>query len=322
MKKFDVSSICNALLDILVHAEEKDIIDLGLDKGIMHLVDDKRQKEVESHFDARNQTHELGGSGLNAIRTLASLGSKTAFAGVIGDDGVGNHIVNRMEEIGIEAHLKESPGVATGTCFILVTPDGERTMNTNLGASCLFDESLVPEEMIKGSKIFHFCGYQWSSPEQIKAIVKAIKIAKESGCLVSFDVADPFVVEQNRSEFIKVIQDSDIVFANKEEAKLLYQSSPEAACDAITETGAVAVIKLSAEGALIGKGTERFKVAPVPTTVVDTTAAGDMFAAGFLYGYYNGKDLEECGRIAATLASDVISRFGAVVSKDTIEKLK
>ncbi len=322
MKKFDVSSICNALLDILVYAEEKDITALGLTKGIMHLVDDTRQKEVESHFDAKKETQELGGSSLNAMRTLAALGANTAFAGMIGDDGIGNHITNRMEEIGIEAHLQKSSQASTGTCFILVTPDGERTMNTNLGASCLFDESLVPEDMIKNSKIFHFCGYQWGSPAQIKAIRKAIKIAKENGCLVSFDVADPFVVEQNRADFIEIISQADIVFANKDEAKLLYQSTPQAACDAIAETGAVAVIKLSAEGALIGKGKDRVKVAPVPTKVVDTTAAGDMFAAGFLYGYCNGEDLAKCGHVAATLASDVISRLGGIVSKDAIEKVR
>ena len=322
MSKYDVSSICNALMDILVEAEESDITSLGLNKGIMHLVDDARQNEVKSHFEEKQTTHELGGSSLNAIRTLASLGAKTAFAGMVGHDGDGTHIENRMKELGIDAHLLQSDKADTGTCFILITPDGERTMNTNLGASCLFDENLVPEDAIKNSKVFHFCGYQWGSPEQIKAIEKAVSIAKANNTLVSFDVADPFVVQANRDAFIRMIDNADIVFANKEEAKLLYESTPEAACDEITKTGAVAVIKLGGDGALVGKGDTRVKISPVKTNVVDTTAAGDMFASGFLYGYYNDKSLEECGTIAATLASDVISRIGGVVSKDAIDSVK
>ncbi|SMF22408.1 adenosine kinase [Pseudobacteriovorax antillogorgiicola] len=322
MSKYDVSSICNALMDILVEAEESDITKLGLNKGIMHLVDDARQNEVKSHFETKNTTQELGGSSLNAIRTLASLGANTAFAGMVGHDGYGTHIENRMNELGIDAHLLHSENADTGTCFILITPDGERTMNTNLGASCLFDESLVPMEAIANSKVFHFCGYQWGSPEQIQAIEKAVQIARDNNVIVSFDVADPFVVEHNREAFVAMIDKADIVFANRDEAKLLYQSSPEAACDEITKTGAIAVIKLGAEGALIGKGDQRIKVEPVATKVVDTTAAGDMFAAGFLYGFYNDRSLEDCGKIAATLASDVISRIGGVVSKKALDQVK
>lgn len=322
MSKYDVSSICNALMDILVEAQESDISDLGLNKGIMHLVDDARQNEVKSHFSKKEATQELGGSSLNAVRTLASLGSKTAFAGMVGHDGYGTHIENRMKELGIEAHLKHSESADTGTCFILITPDGERTMNTNLGASCLFDEKLVPEDVIANSKVFHFCGYQWGSPEQIKAIKKAVAIAKANNVIVSFDVADPFVVEHNRDAFIEMINEADIVFANKDEAKLLYQSTPEEACNEIAKTGAIAVVKLGAEGALVGKGDERVKIPATPTTVVDTTAAGDMFAAGFLYGFYNDRNLKDCGTIAATLASDVISRIGGVVSKEAIDKVK
>lgn len=322
MTKYDVSSICNALMDILVEADDDDIKSLELNKGIMHLVDETRQNQVKNHFAQKQSTLELGGSSLNAIRTLAALGAKTSFAGMIGKDGFGKHIENRMSELGIDAQLQHSDTSETGTCFILVTPDGERTMNTNLGASCLFDETLVPEDVIADSKIFHFCGYQWGSPEQKKAIKKAVDIAKQRGVTISFDVADPFVVEHNRNDFIDIIKDADIVFANRDEAKLLYQSDPETACDEITKTGAIAVIKLGADGALIGRNQERIAVKPVATSVVDTTAAGDMFASGFLYGYYNDKSLEDCGRIAATLASDVISRIGGIVSKKAIDSVR
>ena len=323
MQKFDISSICNALMDILVKADDSDIKALELNKGIMHLVDDGRQKTVSEHFHGKIDKTELGGSSLNAMRTLAGLGVKTSFAGMVGKDEYGDKIKKRMSDLNIDARLQTLDDTATGSCFILVTPDGERTMNTNLGASIRFNESLVPHEVIKNSRVFHFCGYQWSSEPQIKAIEAAIETAKSNGCLVSFDVADPFVVEQNREAFAKLIEEkADIVFANQEEAKLLYESDPQSACDRIATSGAIAVIKLGSEGALVGKGKDRFKISPVATKVEDTTAAGDMFAAGFLYGVLKDKSPEESGRIAATLASDVISRIGATVSDKALSSVR
>ena len=323
MKTVDVVSICNALVDILVSVQDSDIERLNLTKGIMHLVDDEKQKALIDDFHTQAATTELGGSSLNAIRTLAAIGCKTAFAGMIGQDSFGRTISTRMDELGIAAKLQETQGAATGSCFILVTPDGERTMNTNLGASVMFDESLVPFDTIEQSRIFHFCGYQWGSARQINAIHKAIEHAKLHKTLVSFDVADPFVVEASRSDFIDVIDTSaDIVFANQREAELLYQASPEEACNKICDSGAIAVIKLGKDGALIGKGNQRYHIAPKPTTVVDTTAAGDMFAAGFLYGQSVGLGLKESGDVAAHLASDVIIRLGAKVSSEAIAAVK
>ncbi|MDQ3233802.1 MAG: adenosine kinase, partial [Pseudobdellovibrionaceae bacterium] len=290
--------------------------------GIMHLVDDAKQLTVIDHFAQKKQTVELGGSSLNAIRTLASLGAKTSFAGSVGRDSYGQLIDKRLNEIGIRGSLQHV-AAHTGICFILVTPDGERTMNTNLGASCLFDESIVPEQDIKQAKIFHFAGYQWANPSQIKAIRRALDIAKANDTLISFDLADPFVVRANRDAFIEIIKDyADIVFSNREETKLLFDSTPEAAANFITDAGAIAAIKLGAEGALIGHGTRRIVVKPVPTQVVDTTAAGDMFAAGFLYGMCQNKSLEVCGRMAAEMASDVISRLGATVSSEALKSVQ
>ncbi|MFW7377545.1 MAG: adenosine kinase [Oligoflexus sp.] len=323
MKSIDVVSICNALMDILVEVQESDVTNLKLRKGIMHLVDDEHQAGVASHFADHSKTEELGGSSLNAIRTLAELGAKTSFAGMIGQDKYAEQIKARMAQLGIKANLQATDKAATGSCFILITPDGERTMNTNLGASCLFDESLVPYECLEQARIFHFCGYQWGSNSQIEAIKKALETAKSHKTLISFDVADPFVVENHQGTFIEVIdQYADIVFANREEAQLLYDATPELACDKICETGATAVIKLGAEGALIGKGDRRIKIRPYPTKVVDTTAAGDMFAAGFLYGQAKGASLEKSGEIAALLAADVISRIGAKISAEAIAKAK
>lgn len=320
MKKFDVVSICNALMDILVMAREEDLETLQLTKGVMHLVDKHRQNEVLSHFQTTPKTTELGGSSLNAVRSLAALGANTAFAGMIGQDDFGRQISARMEELGIHAKLETCDNDATGSCAILVTPDGERTMNTNLGASRLYSPSLVPHEEIKAARIFHFSGYQWDTEGQISAIQEALHHAKTHNTQVSFDIADPFVVNRHRDQFKDlIVRHADIVFANKEEARLLY-GSPEAAADEISRAGAIAVIKLGAKGALIAKGSERIPVDAIPTNVVDTTAAGDMFAAGFLYGHYRRRSLGECGHTAALLASDVISRVGASLSDHVLDK--
>lgn len=333
MKQYDVVGICNALVDILVEAQDHDLHDLGLNKGIMHLVDSDRQMLVLRHFSQRlnagqellDSVHaqiELGGSALNAIRTLAALGMKTVFAGMVGNDGYGQKIVNRMRQLGINERLGQTTE-DTGSCVILITPDGERTMNTHLGASRLYDERHIPTDDIKQSKIVHFCGYQWDTEGQKRGIRKGIDVAKQHETLVSFDVADPFVVGRNRDEFINVItHDADVVFANREEAQMLWGASAQEAAAKIAATGAIAVIKLGADGALIQQGDRTYQISPVPTRVVDSTAAGDMFAAGFLYGLSKGKPLDVCGKIAATAASDVISRVGAVVSEQALKTIR
>jgi sugar/nucleoside kinase (ribokinase family) len=319
MTQYAVTSICNALMDILVEVTDDDIKKLGLTKGIMHLVDSKRQADVFKYLTGKKQTTELGGSSLNAIRTLANLGHKTYFAGMISDDGHGTAIKTRLDSLGIASNLGGHLEESTGTCLILITPDGERTMNTNLGASRLYNESLVPDKVIQQSRIFHFSGYQWDSEGQKKALYHALSTAKKSNTLVSFDMADPFVVGRNQPDFINLIRDhADIVFANKEEARLLQDDSPELVAQKIADLGAIAVIKLGADGALIQQGKTVYKVKPVATKVVDTTAAGDMFAAGFLHGILHEVPLPECGHLAALLASDVISRIGATVSKEAV----
>jgi sugar/nucleoside kinase (ribokinase family) len=323
MKSYDITSVCNALMDVLIETTDADITKLGLTKGIMHLVDSDRQAEVLTHFTDKPRVTELGGSSMNAIRTLASLGHKTVFAGMVNDDEFGNIIRERMISLGIKALLGGHNEASTGSCLILITPDGERTMNTNLGASRLYDSTHIPHDEIAQSKVFHFCGYQWDTDEQKVALQNSLKTAQANDTLISFDIADPFVVGRNREDFIKLINDeADIVFANKEEARLLFNSTPEDAARRIAATGAIAVVKLGAEGALVVNGKTEYKIAPVPTKVIDTTAAGDMFAAGFLHGFLKGRSLDVCGVMAATLASDVISRVGAKISDKALSTVR
>lgn len=322
-KTLDVTAICNALVDVVVEASQEDLDRFELKKGIMHLVDEHRQKSILSQLDVKPEAIELGGSSLNAIRTLAGLGFQTSFMGMTGDDDFGGKIRTRLSEHGIKAHLGQTE-TATGSCLILVTPDGERTMNTCLGASCLFDESIVQEQDIASARVFHFCGYQWANPGQISAIRKAIDLAAKAGTKVSFDLADPFVVGGNRDDFTKLIEDghTDVIFANREEMRLLvdYDDPERAARETATRGKAVTVVKLGAEGAVVADPDGKLtKIDVVPADVKDTTAAGDMFASGFLAGMCQGLALQDCGRLASHLASDVISRYGATVSQQAIE---
>lgn len=322
-KTRDVASICNALVDILVDVEEETLKEFGLRKGIMHLVGSEEQNRALAKLKDHTKTVELGGSSLNAIRALAALDLKTFFAGCVANDSYGNTISERMSALKIDFDLGRSTE-PTGTCLILITPDGERTMLTHLGASRLYTHAHIPFEEIAKAKVFHFAGYQWDTEDQKHAILKALNAAKNAGTLISFDVADPFVVEKHRQDFKRImVEYADVIFANREEARLLFDNAhPEDAIREMAGEKRIAVIKLGGDGALAAQGNKSVKIAPVKTTVIDTTAAGDMFAGGFLYGLVRGLSLEECGKIAATLAADVISRVGATLSTGAIDRVR
>lgn len=321
-KNYDVITICNALMDIVVDASEDDIQRFALTKGHMHLVDANKQKELLQHFSSRQQTIELGGSAMNAVRALALLKKKAIFVGMVAQDSFGAQIQKRMSELDITSHLHTSTQEPTGTCLILVTPDGERTMNTHLGASRLYNKQVIPSDELSQTSVLHISGYQWDTEDQKQAIGTALGLAEKAGSLVSFDVADPHVVSVHGADFRKVIENhADIVFANREESFLLYGLNPEETAQKISDMGAMAVIKLGAEGALIQKGKDKVRVQSVKTHVVDTTGAGDMFAAGVLYGLISALPLSDCGKIAALLASDVISRYGAHLSDEVISQV-
>lgn len=324
MKTLDVTTICNALVDILTTVEDSFLDRWQLRKALMHLTSPAKQQELLAALAGKDFKLELGGSSLNCIRALALMGRKTAFAGMIADDDFGSRIAGRLGDLNIASHLKvdsRSKDAATGSCLVLITPDGERTMNTCLGSSVFFDESIIPQDDIEDSKIFHFCGYQWDSPSQKAAIRRAMEIAKKAGTLISFDLADPFVVEKNREEFIGLVKDhADIVFANEQEAQLLLNlGDAQRHCSTLADWGCMAAVKVGAKGAYVAAAGETpTAIRPYPTQVHDTTAAGDLFAAGFLFGLTGNESVETSGRIGASLAADVITRLGADLSQEAL----
>jgi sugar/nucleoside kinase (ribokinase family) len=200
---------------------------------------------------------------------------------------------------------------------VLVTGDGERTMNTHLGVCREYRKEFLPLEDIRQSKIFFTTAYMWDTPNQIEAIEEALKVAREAGCRIAIDLADPFAVDRSRETLHRHIEQGfDLVFANGEEGRIMTCKEPEAACREMAQTVGVAVVKDGADGAFIAHGDQMVHVEAHPVTVVDTTGAGDCFAAGFLAGLIDGRQLETCGKLATLLAADTIGHLGVKLSRD------
>lgn len=311
-KSIDIVNIGNVIMDILIKVKDEDIDKLKMDKGIMHLVDEKRQEEIIEFFQQRQKELEMGGAGPNVLRTVALLGKKGALAGQVAKDVFGKEYIKRVEEIGIYNKIRMSDKGSTGTSIILVSEDGQRTMNTCLGNSRFYTELDVPVDEVKHADYLFITGYQWDTEGQIEAMEFALKTAKESNTKIAFDLADPFAVGRSKEAFRKVIQDyADIVFANEEEAKMMFSCEAEKALDELSKQCEIAIVKIGAEGSLIKSGDKTIHVKANKVDVLDTTGAGDIYAGGFMYGLISGFDIEKCGKIAGVCAEQVIQVIGA-----------
>ncbi len=311
-----VYGIGNPLIDFLCYADDSDLDNLSLHKGTMLLVDEKKRTEILERMKERKKSVSCGGSCPNTMVTLRMLGCETYLAGGVGNDGYGDMYRRRLSEIGVHDETV-SFSAATGTSIILLTDDRERTMNTFLGANRLFDESDVNEESLRKASLFYFTGYMWDTESQKRAVRKALRIAKENGIEVAFDLADPFAVGRYRDDFLELLASScDIVLANSEEARFLFSNyDPYECCRSMGKLCRIAIVKNGKRGSYIS---DRGKISEIPlygTTVpVDTTGAGDTYAAGFLYGYTSGCSPETSGRIASFLAGEIITEMGAQFS--------
>lgn len=325
-RTLDVLGLCNALIDFIVRVQQADLEKLQVAKGIMTLVDVERQEAILSSLADRPRDLQLGGSCPNIIRVLAGLGAKTAFSGVIGKDERGITFKQRLSDLGVADYLQHTNSLPTGTCLILVTEDGERTMLTSLGASRLITKPAVPFEHLERSSVFFTTGYQWDLDEQIEAANAAIAHCRAKGTAVAFDMADPFCVQRHRDDFLALLRNRliDIVFANRDEALAISgQSTAEAALDFLAQYTKVAVVKLGKGGSLArGLGQQSFTPSDAAIPVRDTTGAGDSYAGGFLFGLLKGLPLARCGEIANSCAEAVIQEIGAHIPANTLQTLR
>ncbi len=308
-----VAGIGNAIVDVLSRAEDSFLQDRALDKGTMRLID---EREAAMLYAAMGQATEMsGGSGANTVSGLASFGTRCAFIGRVRNDQLGDVFAHDIRALGVRYETQAAvTGPATARCLVLITPDGERTMSTFLGASAELDASDVPENIIGEAAITYLEGYLWDPAPAKEAFLKAAGIAHASGRKVALTLSDPFCVERHREEFRNLVErEVDILFANEAEIKSLYEvPNFDAALQAVRRDGLLAVLTRGPAGCVIVQGGETHVVeAQKVDTVVDTTGAGDLFAAGFLFGLCEQKPLARCGQLGALAAAEIISHVGA-----------
>lgn len=314
--KFGVVAVGNALVDVLAQVSEDFIADQkaknGMEKGAMTLVDDARALELYGLMPKGVETS--GGSAANTMAGFASFGGKGAFIGKVADDALGKVYQNDIRKLGLEYTTAPlSNGAPTGRCMILVTPDAQRTMNTFLGASVELNPIDIDKELIFNAQITYLEGYLFDREQAKQAFITAAEYAHEAGHRVALTLSDPFCVDRHRSDFLRLVENHvDILFANEEEIKSLFmQDSFDAAASAVSKHVEVAVLTRSEKGAVIIHKGEKIEVSASPVAkVIDTTGAGDQFAAGFLYGFTQGMSMQECGRLGAIAAAEVISHIG------------
>jgi sugar/nucleoside kinase (ribokinase family) len=314
MQAIDVLTLGNAIVDVLAHTDEAFLAARNLHKGAMQLIDEPRAEELFAAMGPA--TIVSGGSGANTAVGVASLGSRAAFIGKVRDDELGRLYTHDLHAVGVAFDVRAAgDGPATARSFILVTPDGERTMNTYLGASQHLRPEDVDPHTVRAARIVYLEGYLWDPPEAKKAFRKAMTIAHEAGNRVALTLSDAFCVDRYRDEFLGLIREGgiDIVFANIHELKSLYQTADEAAAlAALREESVLGVVTRSADGALVvTRGETRAVPAHPIANLVDTTGAGDLFAAGFLAGLAGGLDHTDCARLGGLAASEVIQHLGA-----------
>jgi len=312
--RYDVLGIGNAIVDIIARTEEDFLLKQGMRKGSMALIDELR---AEAIYDAMGPAIEMsGGSAANTIVGVAGLGTRAAFVGKVKDDGLGRAFAHDIRAAGVTFTTPPaSAGASTARCYVLVTPDGERTMNTYLGAAQDLHPADIDPELIASSAIIYLEGYLWDPKNAKDAFLKAAKIAHEAERKVALTLSDAFCVDRWRDEFLQLMRSRtvDLIFANEAELHSLYQTSDfDAAVAALRADISVGVVTRSEKGCLVvgGDGTEAVAAFPVER-VVDTTGAGDLFAAGFLAGLARGADDRTCGRLGALAAAEVIQHLGA-----------
>ncbi len=312
-KYFDVTGIGNAIVDVLATTTDDFLNHHNMRKGTMALINAQQAHEIYSHM--KNHRECAGGSVANSLAAMAELGAKVAFIGKVKDDAWGVSYQHGMQDVGVHYTTPAATsGNPTGCSYILVSPDGERTMNTYIGACSHLSKADMDEELIQSSRILFIEGYMWNQEAAIEAIRHAIAITKAAGGKVALTLSDVFCIENHHDDFTQLVSgEVDILFANEMEiCTLLRENETENALTRIATQVPLVAVTMAEKGAVVLRGETRINV-PTPTVekVVDATGAGDMFAAGFLYGLSQGWDDAKAGALGCTLASHIIQQIGA-----------
>lgn len=316
----DVLGLGNAIVDVLARVEDDELVRAGLHKGAMQLIDEARAAEIYAGMGPT--TVVSGGSAANTMAGIASLGLKAAFIGKVKDDEAGREFAHDIRRAGVVYETSfAADGLATARCLVLVTPDGQRTMNTFLGASQALAPEDIDESLVRAAKILYLEGYLWDPPAAKAAFARAAKASRAQGRRVALSLSDAFCVDRYRDEFLQLIREGavDILFANESELHSLYETADfETALRALSsEAGLLGIVTRSENGVVVVEKGDRVAVSAFPVTeVVDTTGAGDLFAAGFLAGLARGFSNRDSSALGALAAAEVIAHFGARPQKD------
>jgi adenosine kinase len=316
--KYDVLGIGNAIFDVFLRTDETFLSRHGMTKGAMALIDEPRAAAIYADMGTTGGTASemSGGSAANTIVGLASLGAKAAFVGKVKDDQIGRLYTHDIRAVGAAFDTRPATnGPATGCSYILVTPDGERTMNTYLGAAQDLTPADVDDEAVAASSIVYLEGYLWDPPAAKEAFLKASSRAHEAGRKVALTLSDAFCVGRYRDEFLQLMRSHavDIVFANEAELTSLYETQDfDGATAQLAKDVSLGVVTRSEKGCVVVEGQTRVAVPAAPIArLVDTTGAGDLFAAGFLFGLARKSGHEAAGRLGAFAAAEIIQHVGA-----------
>lgn len=316
--ELDVVGIGNAIVDVLAHAEDSTLTQQGLAKGTMTLVDADQAKRL--YAIVSDAVECSGGSAANTMVGLARLGSRAGYIGKTGDDDLGTVFADDIRAAGVNFKTARSTeGDATGRCLVLVSPDAQRTMLTFLGASATLAPVDVDASMIESARVTYLEGYLWDPPPAKEAFLKAARLAHAAGREVALSLSDPFCVDRHRKEFVDLVENHvDILFANEDEIVSLYEASGfDDAVARLRGRCHWAALTRGAAGAVVIRDDEVVEVpAERAEQLVDTTGAGDLFAAGFLHGLARDADAATCGRMGAIAAAEVIASFGARPKRD------
>ena len=322
--QFDVVGIGNAIVDVLARTDDHFLAQNRLSKGAMTIIDAQTAEELYGKMGPGVEVS--GGSAANTIASIATLGGRGAFIGKVMDDQMGQVFRHDIRAVGVAFDtLSMVNGAPTARSLIFVTEDAERTMQTYLGACIELGPDDVDPQIIESSQITYLEGYLWDPQQAKEAFIKAAKVAQQAGRQVSLSLSDPFCVDRHRGEFIDLVNSHvDILFANEEEIKSLYQvDSFDAALQHVKGHCEIAALTRSSKGSIIISGDNiHILDAEKVEKVVDTTGAGDAYAAGFLFGYTQGKDLGACGELGGILAAEIISHYGARPDTDLKELVK
>ena len=311
-KSLDVVGIGNAIVDVLVQADEAFLEAHGLTKGTMTLVDEQQADRLYASVGPGLETS--GGSAANTLAGIAQLGGRAGFIGRVRDDQLGAIFSHDIRSVG--ARFETPPatsGASTARCLILVTDDAQRTMCTYLGASVGLDPADLDLELVRQAQVVYLEGYLWDSDEAKRAFIAAAEAARSSGGQVALSLSDAFCVDRHRQSFQELVDGHvDVLFANEMEITSLYEAASFAeAADQVRGRCKVAALTRSEQGSLLLSGERTIEVAPLHLgKLVDTTGAGDLYAAGFLFGYTRGESLERCGQLASLCAGQVVTQLG------------